>query len=87
MARTASFVFLIGGISTDLLSVLYSKQPVLSVLSSVHTHRRSPRNIKRAPRVYLYGFPAILVLQAWAAYLQLMNPSWWQAASQGILGL
>lgn len=41
----------------------------------------------RVNRVYLYVFPAIIALQVWATYLERMNPSWWQAATQAILGL
>jgi hypothetical protein len=41
----------------------------------------------RVNRVYQYVFPAIIVLQAAATYLQLVNPSWWKAATQAILGL
>ena len=40
----------------------------------------------RVNRVYLYGFPAIIVLQAMATYLERGNPSWWQAATSTILG-
>ena len=41
----------------------------------------------RVNRVYLYVFPAIIVLQAWATYLERVDPSWWQAATRAILGL
>jgi hypothetical protein len=41
----------------------------------------------RVNRVYLYVFPAMILLQAWATYLERVNPSWWQAATQAILGL
>lgn len=37
--------------------------------------------------VYRYAFPAMIVLQAWAAYLERVNPSWWRAATHTILGL
>jgi len=40
----------------------------------------------RANRVYLTIFPAMIALQAWATYLERVNPSWWQAATQSILG-
>lgn len=40
----------------------------------------------RVNRVYRYGFPAIIALQALAAYLERLNPSWWQAATKTILG-
>ena len=42
---------------------------------------------RRVNKVYLYGFPAILVLQACAMYLGRANPSWWQAANPVILGV
>jgi hypothetical protein len=41
----------------------------------------------RVNKVYVYGFPAIIVLQAWATYLERVNPSWWQAATRAILGV
>jgi FtsH-binding integral membrane protein len=41
----------------------------------------------RVNRVYLYVFPAMILLQAWATYLERVNPGWWQAATQAILGL
>ncbi len=41
----------------------------------------------RIHKVYIYGFPAMIVLQAWATYLQRVNPGWWHAATQAILGL
>jgi hypothetical protein len=37
-------------------------------------------------RVYLYVFPPMIVLQAWAMYLARVNPSWWRAATLAILG-
>ena len=40
----------------------------------------------RVNRVYRYAFPAIIVLQALATYLERVNPSWWQAATLTILG-
>jgi hypothetical protein len=40
----------------------------------------------RVNQVYRYVFPAILVLQALATYLERVNPSWWQAATLTILG-
>lgn len=40
----------------------------------------------RVNRIYVYVFPAMIVLQAWATYLQHVNPNWWQAATQAILG-
>jgi hypothetical protein len=36
--------------------------------------------------VYQYVFPAIIVLQDLATYLERVNPSWWQAATLTILG-
>ena len=41
----------------------------------------------RVNRVYIYVFPAMIVLQAWATYLERVNPSWWQAATKAILGI
>ena len=40
----------------------------------------------RVNKIYLYVFPAMIVLQAWATYLEQTNPTWWQAATQAILG-
>ena len=40
----------------------------------------------RINRVYLYVFPAMLVLQSGAMYLKRVDPSWWQAATLAILG-
>jgi hypothetical protein len=40
----------------------------------------------RVNKIYLYVFPAMIVLQAWATYLERTDPSWWQAATQAILG-
>jgi hypothetical protein len=40
----------------------------------------------RVNRIYLCVFPAMIALQAWATYLERLNPSWWQAATQAILG-
>ena len=40
----------------------------------------------RVNRVYLYVFPAMIVLQAVATYLERANPRWWQAATMTILG-
>lgn len=40
----------------------------------------------RINRIYLYVFPAMIVLQASATYLERVNPSWWQAATLAILG-
>jgi uncharacterized membrane protein len=41
----------------------------------------------RVNRIYLYVLPKMILLQAWATYLERVNPSWWQAATQAILGL
>jgi hypothetical protein len=41
----------------------------------------------RVNRVYLYAFPAMIVLQACATYLERVNPDWWQAATHAILGV
>jgi len=40
----------------------------------------------RVNKIYRYVFPAIIVLQALATYLERVNPSWWQAATLAILG-
>lgn len=39
----------------------------------------------RVNKVYAYGLPAMMILQAWATYLERVSPSWWQAATQAIL--
>jgi hypothetical protein len=41
----------------------------------------------RVNKIYPYVFPAMIVLQAWATYLERGKPSWWQAATQAILGI
>lgn len=41
----------------------------------------------RVNRAYRYVFPAMIVLQAWATYLERVDPCWWQAATKAILGL
>ncbi len=41
----------------------------------------------RVNKVYVYVFPPMIALQAWAMYLERVNPSWWQAATHAILGL
>jgi hypothetical protein len=41
----------------------------------------------RVNRVYLCVFPTMIVLQAWATYLERVNPDWWQAATHAILGV
>lgn len=40
----------------------------------------------RVNKIYLYVFPAMLVLQACATYLQQASPGWWHAATEAILG-
>jgi hypothetical protein len=40
----------------------------------------------RVNRIYLYGFPTVIALQAWATYLERINPSWWQATTRAVLG-
>jgi hypothetical protein len=40
----------------------------------------------RVNKIYHYVFPGIIVLQAFATYLERVNPSWWQAATLTILG-
>jgi len=40
----------------------------------------------RVNKVYLYVLPPMIVLQAWATYLERMNPSWWRAVTHAILG-
>ncbi len=42
---------------------------------------------RRVNKVYLYVFPTMIVLQAWATYLERLNPSWWQATTHAILGV
>jgi hypothetical protein len=39
----------------------------------------------RVHKVYLYGLPAIVVLQALATYLWRANPAWWQSITHAIL--
>lgn len=40
----------------------------------------------RVNRIYLYVFPATIVMQGFSTYLQVVNPSWWQSATLAILG-
>jgi FtsH-binding integral membrane protein len=40
----------------------------------------------RVNKIYLYVFPAMVVLQGWATYLQRVDPTWWHATTQAILG-
>jgi hypothetical protein len=39
----------------------------------------------RINRIYVYVFPAMIVLQAVATYLERVNPNWWHAATLAIL--
>src|SRR5262249_26099545 len=39
----------------------------------------------RVNRIYLFVFPAMIVLQRLATYMERVNPSWWQAATRAIL--
>ena len=41
----------------------------------------------RVNRVYAYAFPSMVVMQAWATYLERVSPGWWQTSSRAILGL
>ncbi len=41
----------------------------------------------RVNKIYRSVFPAIIVLQALATYLERVNPSWWKAATLTILGV
>ena len=41
----------------------------------------------RVNKAYVYGFPSIIVLQAWATYLERVDPCWWQATTRAILGV
>ena len=40
----------------------------------------------RVNRIYLTVFPAMIILQMLATYLERVNPAWWQAATLAILG-
>lgn len=40
----------------------------------------------RVNKIYRYAFPAMIVLQAAANYIELANPGWWQTATHAILG-
>ena len=40
----------------------------------------------RVNKIYLRFFPAMLATQAFATYLERVNPIWWQAATRSILG-
>jgi hypothetical protein len=42
---------------------------------------------RRVNKVYLYVFSAMITLQAFASYLERVNPRWWQATAQTILGV
>lgn len=41
----------------------------------------------RVNRIYLYAFPSMIALQAFATYLQRVDPGWWQSATHAILGV
>ncbi len=41
----------------------------------------------RVNRVYLLAFPAMMFLQAFATYLQRIDPGWWHVATHTILGI
>jgi hypothetical protein len=41
---------------------------------------------KRVHKVYLYGLPAMIVLQSFAVYTWRTNPTWWQTITQAIIG-
>ncbi len=40
----------------------------------------------RVNKIYFRVFPAIILLQCWATYLERKNPSWWQDTTRAILG-
>lgn len=40
----------------------------------------------RVDKIYRYAFPAMIVLQAVANCLELVNPSWWRTTTHAILG-
>ncbi len=41
----------------------------------------------RIHKVYLYTFPAILVVQTFAIYTWRVNPTWWATITHAILGV
>ncbi len=41
---------------------------------------------KRVHKVYLYALPSLIVVQSLAIYVWRINPKWWQAITQAILG-
>jgi hypothetical protein len=41
---------------------------------------------KRIHKVYLYALPTLIVVQSLAIYAWRINPKWWQAITQAILG-
>jgi hypothetical protein len=41
----------------------------------------------RVHKVYLYALPAMMVVQGLAVYMWRVNPGWWQAMSQAIVGV
>jgi hypothetical protein len=41
----------------------------------------------RVHKVYLYALPPIIVVQSLAVYAWRVDPGWWKAITQAILGL
>jgi len=41
---------------------------------------------KRVHKVYLYALPSLIVVQSLAIYAWRINPKWWQAITQAIMG-
>jgi len=41
---------------------------------------------KRVHKVYLYALPTLIVVQSLAIYAWRINPKWWQATTQAIMG-
>jgi len=41
---------------------------------------------KRVHKVYLYALPSLIVVQSLAIYAWRINPKWWQAITQAIVG-
>ncbi|HEY4840351.1 MAG TPA: hypothetical protein VIH78_00180 [Terriglobales bacterium] len=44
------------------------------------------RRVHRVHKVYLYALPALIVAQNLAIYMWRINPFWWRAITQAILG-
>ena len=40
----------------------------------------------RVHKIYLYALPAMIVVQSFAIYTWRVNPTWWAAITQAILG-